>query len=115
MQQFRINNNINATLAVNDKTLEDINVKMNNFSSAINDQLIYNKKIEEKIAQLAAALPVATNPEQVKAITIRGGKSTSDPVIQKGQEGHRQHQQWQTKGITMKLKRYYHKNLKSGR
>jgi hypothetical protein len=36
---------------------------MNNFSSAINDQLNYNKKLEAKIAQLAAALPVATNLE----------------------------------------------------
>jgi hypothetical protein len=36
---------------------------MNNFSSTINDQLIYNKNIEEKIAQLAVALPITTNPE----------------------------------------------------
>jgi hypothetical protein len=46
MQQFRINNDINAKLVVNDKILEDINVKMNNFLSAINDQLAYNKNIE---------------------------------------------------------------------
>jgi hypothetical protein len=63
MQQFRINNNINAKLVVNDKILEDINVKINNFSSAINDQLAYNKKIESKLAQLAVVLFVATNPE----------------------------------------------------
>jgi hypothetical protein len=63
---------------------------MKNFSSAINDQLNYNKKLEAKIAQLAVALPIATNPEQVKAITTRDGKSTKDPLIQKGQEGHRQ-------------------------
>jgi hypothetical protein len=88
MHQFRINNDINAKLVVNDKILEDINTKMNNFSSAINDQLNYNKKLEAKIAQLAAALPVATNPEQVKTITLRGWKSTKDPLIQKGQEGH---------------------------
>jgi hypothetical protein len=50
MQQFRINNDINAKLAVNDKILEDINIKMNNFSSATNDQLAYNKKIESKLA-----------------------------------------------------------------
>jgi hypothetical protein len=63
MQQFRVNNDINAKLAVNDKILEEINAKMNNFSSAINDQLNYNKKLEAKIAQLAAAMHVATNPE----------------------------------------------------
>jgi hypothetical protein len=50
MQQFRINNDINAKLVVNDKILEDINAKMNNFSSTINDQLNYNKKLEAKIA-----------------------------------------------------------------
>ena len=59
--------------------MEDINVKMDSFSSAINDQLKYNKKIETKIAQLATALPVATNPEQVKNITTRRGSSTKDP------------------------------------
>ena len=63
MQQSRINLDIKARLANNDKTLEDINVKMDSFSSAINDQLNYNKKVEAKIAQLAIALPVATNPE----------------------------------------------------
>jgi predicted house-cleaning noncanonical NTP pyrophosphatase (MazG superfamily) len=50
MQQFRINNDINAKLVVNDKILEDINAKMNNFSCTINDQLNYNKKLEAKIA-----------------------------------------------------------------
>jgi hypothetical protein len=84
MQQFRINNDINAKLAVNDKILEDINVKMNNFSSATNDQLAYNKKIESKLAQLAAVLPVATNPEQVQAVTTRGGRTTRDPPYPKG-------------------------------
>jgi len=63
MQQSKINLDINTRLANNDKTLEDINVKMDSFSSGINDQLEYNKRIEAKIAQLAAALPVATNPK----------------------------------------------------
>ena len=51
---------------------------MDSFSSAIKDQLSYNKKIESQIAQLAAALPFATNLEKVNAITTRGGKSTHD-------------------------------------
>jgi len=84
MQQSKINLNIKARLAINVKTLEDINVKMDSFSSAINDQLEYNKKIEAKIAQLAAALPIATNPEQVKNITTRRGSSTKDPPYPKG-------------------------------
>ena len=52
---------------------------MDSFSSAIQDQLNYNKKIESQLAQLAAALPFATNLEKVNAITTRGGKSTRDP------------------------------------
>ena len=52
---------------------------MERFSSAIKDQLSYNKKLESQIAQLVAALPFATNLEKVNAITTRGGKSTRDP------------------------------------
>ena len=52
---------------------------MESFSSALKDQLSYNKKIELQVAQLAAALPFATNVEKVNAITTRGGKSTRDP------------------------------------
>ena len=52
---------------------------MDSFSSVIKDQLSYNKKIESQLAQLAAALPFATNLEKVNAITTRGGKSTCDP------------------------------------
>ena len=84
MQQSKINLDIKARLAINNKTLEDINVKMDSFSSAIDDQLEYNKKREAKITQLAAMLPVATNPEQVKNITTRRGSSTKDPPYPKG-------------------------------
>ena len=34
--------------------------------------------MESQLAQLAAALPFATNLEKVNAITTRGGKSTHD-------------------------------------
>jgi hypothetical protein len=49
-QQIRINSEIIEKLAANDKILEDINIKMDGFSYTINDQLKFNKKIEEKIA-----------------------------------------------------------------
>ena len=52
---------------------------MDSFSSAIKDQLSYNKKIESQLAQLATALPFATNLEKVNTITTRGVKSTRDP------------------------------------
>jgi hypothetical protein len=79
-----MNNEIKVTLATNDRILEDINVKMDSFSVAIEDQLKFNKKIEEKIKQLATVLPTATDPEQVRAITTRGGRSTKDPPYPKG-------------------------------
>jgi hypothetical protein len=49
-------------LASNDKILEDINAKLDDFSSAIKDQLNHNNQIETRLAQLATALPFATNP-----------------------------------------------------
>jgi hypothetical protein len=57
---------------------------MDSFSATIEDQLKFNKKIEEKIKQLAAVLPTTTDPEQVRAITTRGGRSTKDPPYPKG-------------------------------
>ena len=79
LEQARINENISKKLASNDKVLENINTKMESFSSAIKGQLSYNKKIESQLAQLATALPFATNLEKVNATTTRGGKSTRDP------------------------------------
>ena len=79
LEQARINENISKKLAFNNKVLKNINTKMDSFSSAIKDQLSYNKKIESQLAQLTAAMPFATNLEKVNAITTRGGKSTRDP------------------------------------
>ena len=61
---------------------------MDNVSSTIQDQHSYNKKIESQLAQLAAALPVATNLEKVKAITTRGGSLLMIHHIQQGQVRH---------------------------
>jgi hypothetical protein len=79
LEQARINDNILKWLSFNDKVLESINAKIDSFSSAMKDQLSFNKKIESQLAQLASALPFATNLEKVNAITTRGGKSTRDP------------------------------------
>jgi hypothetical protein len=83
-QQIRTSSEIKVKLATNDKFLEDINVRLDSFSAAIEDQLKFNKKIEEKIKQLAMVLPTTTDPEQVRAITMRGGRSTKDPPYPKG-------------------------------
>jgi hypothetical protein len=50
LEQARINDNISKRLAFNDKILENINTKMDNFSSAIKDQLSFNKKIGLQLA-----------------------------------------------------------------
>ena len=50
LEQARINENISKKLVFNDKVLENINTKMDSFSSAIKDQLSYNKKIESQLA-----------------------------------------------------------------
>ena len=50
LEQARINENISKKLAFNDKVLENINTKIDSFSSAIKDQLRYNKKIESQLA-----------------------------------------------------------------
>jgi hypothetical protein len=65
-------------LAFNDKVLENINTKIDSFSSAMKDKISYNKKIESQLAQLATTLCFATNLEKINTITTRGGKSTCD-------------------------------------
>jgi hypothetical protein len=77
MQQTRINEDINKRLAINDNIFKDIHGKLEIFSSMVEKQHKFNKKIEDKLAQLVAALLVATNPKRVSAITTRGGKSTT--------------------------------------
>jgi hypothetical protein len=50
LEQARINDNIIKRLASNDKILEDINTKLDDFSSAIKDQLNHNNQIETRLA-----------------------------------------------------------------
>ena len=50
LDQARINENISKKLAFNDKVLENINTKMDSFSSAMKDQVSNNKKIESQLA-----------------------------------------------------------------
>jgi hypothetical protein len=48
---------LSRKVATNDKILENINNRLDNFASAIKNQHSFNKMIESQIAQLAAALP----------------------------------------------------------
>ena len=64
-------------MAATDKSMETIHARMDGFSTAIKNQLSFNKMIETQLAQVAAVMPPAL--ENVKAITTRGGKTTQDP------------------------------------
>jgi hypothetical protein len=54
----KIMDGLSRKLAFNDKILENINNRMDSFSSAIKNQHIFNKMIESQIPQLAATIPL---------------------------------------------------------
>jgi hypothetical protein len=51
--------NLSKKLASNDKVLEIINNRMDNFSTAIKNQLSFNKMLESQLQQLANVVPPA--------------------------------------------------------
>ena len=57
--QAKINESIQKNLANNDKSLETIHAKMDGFSTAIKNQLSFNRMLETQLAQMAAATPAA--------------------------------------------------------
>ena len=57
--QAKIIESLNKKLAANDKVLENINAKVETVSSALKNQLSFNKIIETQLAQIAAAVPAA--------------------------------------------------------
>ena len=79
----QVNESIYKKLAFNDEMLEGINSKLDNFSLAVKEQIMFNKKIESQITHLASILS-ATNHEQIKGISTRGGKVTHDPPYLEG-------------------------------
>jgi len=57
--QAKINESLQKKLAANDKSMETIHAKMDGFSTAIKNQLSFNKMLETQLAQLAAATTTA--------------------------------------------------------
>jgi hypothetical protein len=55
--QARINENLNKKLAANDKVLEKLTSTIESFTTAMKNQLSFNKMIETQFTQLAASLP----------------------------------------------------------
>jgi hypothetical protein len=77
-------------LLANDRILESIDSKMNNFTVAVQNQGNFSKVFETWIAQLAAALPhpkggdflgqpVVPVKENVKVVITRSGKTMAKP------------------------------------
>ena len=54
----RMTDSINKKLHAHDKILKNINAKLDEFSSALKNQLSFNKMIEIQLAQIAAAIPL---------------------------------------------------------
>ena len=52
----RMTDSFNKKLHANDKMLENINAKLDEFSSPIKNQLSFNKMIETQLAQIAVAI-----------------------------------------------------------
>ena len=55
--QAKINESLQKKLASTDKSMETIHAKMDEFSTAIKNQLSFNKMLETQLTQLAAATP----------------------------------------------------------
>ena len=55
--QAKIMEGLSRKLASNDKILENINNRMDSFSSTIKNQHSFNKMIQSQVAQLAAVVP----------------------------------------------------------
>jgi hypothetical protein len=59
--QSRLLDQMSKKVGSNDKTLENINTRMDTFASTINNQHSFNKMIESQIAHLAAVVPLSDN------------------------------------------------------
>jgi hypothetical protein len=86
--QAKVNESQKKKMAANDKTLETIQAKMDGISSAIKNQMSFNKMLETQLAQLAAAVPSAKTEripgqpeaslESVNTVTTKWGKLSQD-------------------------------------
>jgi hypothetical protein len=82
--QVKINENITKKLMSNDKILKNINSQIECITSAVKNQLSFNKMIETQLAHIAAAIPISdsgkisgqheTSLESVKIVSTRFGK-----------------------------------------
>ena len=79
MKEAKNTEYLSKKVAANEKSLENLGVKLEGLTTAVKSQLSFNKMLETQLSQLAAALPSSEARESVSAVTTRGGKSTRDP------------------------------------
>jgi methyl-accepting chemotaxis protein len=63
LNQGKLIDSLSKKLASNDKTLEIINNRMDSLSTAIKNQLSFNKMLESQLQQLANIVP--TNQDKI--------------------------------------------------
>jgi len=63
-------------LLEHDKMLGEIHVKLDSFTISLKEQLSFNKKLENQVANFKSQVAYH---EKVNAVTMRGGKATRDP------------------------------------
>jgi hypothetical protein len=89
LNQGKLMDNLSKKLASNDKTLETINNKMDNFSTAIKNQLSFNKMLESQLQHLANIVPanqgkIPGQLEDLETINLvdifNAGSYWSDPI-----------------------------------
>jgi hypothetical protein len=90
--QLRINSEVGKKSFANDRILESIDITINNFTVAVQNQLNFNKVLGMWIAQLATTLPhpnggdfpgqpVVLVKENVKAVITRSWKTMAEPKL----------------------------------
>jgi len=76
VNQNKVIDAMSRKIASNDKMLENINSRMDCFTSAIKNQPSFNKMIESQISQLATLVPMAKkgkifgNPEELESTIL---------------------------------------------
>jgi hypothetical protein len=64
--QVRINDEVGKKIHATDKLLENINAKMDNFTTTTQNQVSINKMLETQIQQISAAIPSQSNGDSSK-------------------------------------------------
>jgi len=87
--QGKLMDNLSKKLTSNDKMLENINNRIDNFSTAIKNQISFNKMIESQLNQIPAAIPatnlnIPSQPEGLESANLvdmfDAGNYWSNPV-----------------------------------